>query len=125
MSAYPSKIVFFPMVDSFADDLRRLLQPNRYFRHPRDVVRDLSLTRSEKRAILSSWAAGTCAIESIPALRRGSARVVRFDEVIDALRDLDQKPKDIGTAKGSRRRHRAQGRGGDPEDGSMGGGNWC
>jgi hypothetical protein len=125
MSGRPEKIVLFPLVEFFADELGRLLRPNLFFRHPRDVVRDLSLTRSEKRAILSSWAAGSCAPETMPALRSGSSRVIGFDDVIDALCDLDRKPQDIDIGSGSRRRRRARDRGGDPEDGSMGGGNWC
>jgi len=67
----------------------------------------------------------SCAIESMPALRSGSGRVVRFDDVIDALRDLDRQPEDIGIGRGSHRRRRVRHRGGDPEDGSTGGGNWC
>jgi hypothetical protein len=125
MSGPAEKIVLFPLFEFFADELGRLLQPNLFFQHPRDVVRDLTLTRSEKRAILSSWAVGSCALEPMPALGSGSGRVIRFDDVIDALRDLDSKPPDIDIGRGSRRRRRARDRGGAPEDGSMGGGNWC
>ena len=119
MSDHPRKIVFFP----YTNELGRLLQPNQFFQHPRDVVRDLSLTRPEKRAILSSWAAGSCAIETIPALRPGSRRAILFDDVIDALRDLDQKPEDIDIGRGLHRRRRIRRRGGEPDGGSMGGGN--
>ena len=106
MSNQPKKIVLSPMAEPIADELGRLLQPNQFFRHPRDVVRDLRLTTSEKRAILSSWAAGSCAIEPLPALRPGSGRRVRFDDVIDALCDLDRKPEDIAIERGSHRRRR-------------------
>jgi hypothetical protein len=123
MSGHPRKIMFSPMAAPFTEELGRLLQPNQFFRHPRDVVRDLSLTIPEKRAILSSWAANSCAIESMPVVRSGSGRVVRFDDVIDALRDLDRKPEDIGGERGSNRGRRVRRRGGDPEDGSTGGGN--
>jgi hypothetical protein len=116
MSVQAKQIVFPPVVR----ELGRLLQPSRFFRHPRDVVRDLSLTSSEKRAILSSWAANSCAIESRPALP-GSGRVVCFDEVADALRDVAERTEDV--EPGSRRTRRR--RGGDPEDGAMGGSNWC
>lgn len=50
--------------------LDRLLSPARHYRHPEDVLRDDTLERSEKRAILSSWASDACAVESMPALRQ-------------------------------------------------------
>ncbi len=68
-------------VEAFEPEVGRLLQPTRFFRHPRDVVRDATLTIAEKRAILSSWASDACAIESVPALRQmpwiGLGRPVR------------------------------------------------
>lgn len=72
-------------------ELDRLLQPARYFHHPGDVLRDTRMAISEKRAILSSWASDACAVESMPGLRRppGLSRPVSFDEVMDALRELD------------------------------------
>jgi hypothetical protein len=62
----------------------------------------------------------------MPALREipGSGCVVRFDDVIDALRELDGKPDDFGGVEGTRRGRRDRHRGGDPEDGSTGSGNW-
>jgi hypothetical protein len=86
------KTVSNSTVGPFDDEPGRLLQPARFFRHPRDVVRDARLTTAEKRAILSSWASDASAIESMPALRQipGSDFVVRFDDVIDALEELDQ-----------------------------------
>jgi hypothetical protein len=89
MMRYPKKIVFPPAVASLAEELGRLLQPNLFFRRPRDVARDPCLSLPEKRAILSSWAANSCAAESVPYVRYGSGRVVNFDDVVDALRDLD------------------------------------
>jgi hypothetical protein len=96
-----------------------------YFQHPRDVVRDAILTTAEKRAILSSWASDACVIESMPALRQipASGRVVKFDEVIDALQELDGKAGDIGMEE-PRRRHRGPDRGSDPEEGPSGTGFW-
>jgi hypothetical protein len=72
-------------------DLDELLHPARAFTHPSDVVRDPDLTLNEKRAILASWASDACALEAAPALREipGGKRV-RFDEIMDALRDLDR-----------------------------------
>jgi hypothetical protein len=73
-------------------DLDDLLHPARAFEHPIKVVEDPDLTLSEKRAILASWASDACAVEAAPALRRapGTANPVEFDDVMDALRMLDQ-----------------------------------
>ena len=76
----------------FDFDLDDLLHPARAFEHPRRVVEDPDLTVNEKRAILASWASDACAIEAAPALRQapGTQRPVRFDDVMEALRTLDQ-----------------------------------
>jgi hypothetical protein len=78
----------------FEFELDRLLNPAVVFGHPRDVLNDPELTRQEKRAILSSWASDACAVESAPALRQipGAATPVSFDEIVDALRSLDDDP---------------------------------
>jgi hypothetical protein len=47
--------------------------------------------------------------------------IVRFDDVIDALRELDGKPDSV---EGIQRRRRDRRRGGDSEDGPTGRGNW-
>jgi hypothetical protein len=71
-------------------DLDALLYPARAFAHPSDVLRDRDLTRNEKRAILASWASDACAIEAAPELRLNRAgNVVRWDDIMDALRTLD------------------------------------
>src|SRR2546423_14605242 len=77
--------------DDFDLDLNALLHPASAFDHPRDVVDDPDLTRHEKRAILSSWASDACAVASAPGLRQppGARAAVTFDEIIDALRSLD------------------------------------
>lgn len=86
-------------------DLDALLHPARAFAHPRDVAADSSLTLYEKRAILSSWASDACAVEAAPALREipGQGRIVSFDEVMDALRALDDEFQSRTTAKPKRR----------------------
>ena len=57
-----------------------------------DVVADPDLTVQEKRAILASWASDACAVEASPDLRRSpSAPIVRFDDVMNALKRLDGK----------------------------------
>ena len=72
-------------------DMTALLRPAQVFAKPMDVVNDADLTLSEKRAILAAWASDSCAVEAIPALRcaPGQARVA-FDDIMDALRLLDQ-----------------------------------
>jgi len=121
MSNDQKKIVSASAAEPLGAELERLLQPTRYFQHPRDVVRDAILTTAEKRAILSSWASDASAVESMPALRQilGSGHVVKFDEVIDALQELDGKADDIGMEE-PRRRHRGPDRGSDPEEGPSG-----
>jgi hypothetical protein len=71
-------------------DLDQLLHPAQAFGHPSEVVHDPDLTLNEKRAILASWASDACAIEAVPELRRPpKGQLVRFDDIIDALKALD------------------------------------
>lgn len=79
-------------IASLDPELTRLLHPGRFYDHPRDVLADPSLTLSEQRAILSSWASDACAVESVPALRHApfASRPVTFDEIMDALAQLDR-----------------------------------
>jgi hypothetical protein len=71
-------------------DLNELLHPADAFEHPSEVVGDPDLTLNEKRAILSSWASDACALEAAPELREiPRGRIVRFDDIMDALRSLD------------------------------------
>jgi hypothetical protein len=72
-------------------NLTALLHPAQAFAKPIDVVNDLDLTLSEKRAILAAWASDACAVEATPALRRVLGHPpVQFDDIMDALRVLDQ-----------------------------------
>jgi hypothetical protein len=77
-------------------DLEALLHPAQAFEHPSDVVNDPDLTLNEKRAILASWASDACALEAAPTLRYipGGKQPVHFDEVMDALRDLDREARE-------------------------------
>jgi hypothetical protein len=54
------------------------------------VVNDPDLTLNEKRAVLAAWASDACAVEAAPELRTGPAGAVRFDDIMDALRELDR-----------------------------------
>ena len=75
-----------------ARDIDGLVHPSQVFEHPRDVVGDPDLSLNEKRAILASWASDACAVEAAPALRHppGARQAVGVDEVLQALRALDQ-----------------------------------
>jgi len=52
-----------PLWSDIDPELDSLLHPASAFDHPQDVVRDPDLTTEEKRAILSSWASDSCAVE--------------------------------------------------------------
>jgi hypothetical protein len=75
-------------------EIQALLHPSGAFEHPQDVLDDPDLTTYEKRAILSAWASDACAVESAPALRKApeAKAAVSFDDIIDALRSLDDDP---------------------------------
>ena len=76
-------------------DLDSLLHPSQAFSRPSDVVNDADLTLNEKRAILASWASDACAVEAAPGLRTTPAGMsVRFDDVMDALRALDEQARE-------------------------------
>jgi hypothetical protein len=61
----------------------------------------------------------------MPALRQilGSGHIVKFDEVIDALQELDGRAGDMGMEE-PRLRHHGPDRGSDPEEGPSGSGFW-
>jgi hypothetical protein len=75
-------------------DLNAILHPGTAFEHPRDVVSHPTLSLSEKRAILASWASDASAIASCPALRGpdGLKAPVTIDEILEALCALDGGP---------------------------------
>src|SRR5437588_12841426 len=103
-------------------DLDGLLHPAQAFCHPSEVVNDPDLTLNEKRAILASWASDACALEAVPTLRclPGGKRPVRFDEVMDALRALDEEAQRTRRAVGDervRKRPRKMPRSGSSDEG--------
>jgi hypothetical protein len=83
------------MTDTFTRrdpfDLDNLLHPGRAFESPDQVVNDPYLALNEKRAILASWASDACAVEAAPELRQPppAGPIVKFDDIMDALRKLD------------------------------------
>jgi hypothetical protein len=106
-------------------DLDSLLHPAQAFEHPSHVVNDPDLTLNEKRAILASWASDACAIEATPSLRYapGSKKPVRFDDVMEALRTLDNQAQQGNTAARYRRvlrRGRLLSKRSDSADGNTG-----
>jgi hypothetical protein len=75
-------------------DFNALLHPDRFFNHPRDVVKSTDLSLGEKRAILASWASDAAAVASCPGLRApaGLSAPVSIDDILEALRELDGGP---------------------------------
>ncbi|WP_260696638.1 MULTISPECIES: hypothetical protein [Rhizobium] len=72
-----------------------LLHPEKHLNHPQDVLAAEHIGTDEKRAILASRASDRFAIESIPALRLypGTEKEVSYDEILDALKALDEENK--------------------------------
>ena len=70
------------------------------FESPGDVVEDRHLTPEEKRAVLASWASDANAVDGAPSLRRrpGSWQIVHIDEILEALRDLDEQTGESGSS---------------------------
>ena len=60
------------------------------FVHPDDVLSDRTLSQSDKRAILASWASDKRAVEGAPNLRHlESGAIVAVADVLAALKKLD------------------------------------
>ena len=72
--------------------LERWLRPAVGFTHPREVLKDPLLDRSEKRAVLSSWASDASAVQDEPGLRwlLGTPEPVPLDDIREALLRLDR-----------------------------------
>jgi hypothetical protein len=93
-------------LDDNVFDFDMLLHPGTVFDHPSEVVAHPSLTLSEKRAILASWASDASAIASCPALRapEGFKAPVTIDEILEALCELDGGPRNPPGGKPKRLR---------------------
>jgi hypothetical protein len=91
-------------LDDNVFDINALLHPGTVFDHPKDVLADPSLSVSEKRAILASWASDASAIASCPALRSpvGLKAPVTIDEILEALCQLDGGPRNPPGGKPNR-----------------------
>ena len=75
-------------------ELDFLLHPAGAFRTPMAVVDDPDLTAHEKRAILASWASDSwapdsAAAEESPEFRESPAAPIAFDDILEALKQLD------------------------------------
>ena len=75
-------------------DIGRLLQPANAFADPMAVVDDQDLTLTEKRAILSVVGVRRPQRRDDVARRR-RRQPVRFDDVMDALKELDRRYGDL------------------------------
>ena len=91
-------------------DFDALLHPGRAFDHPKDVVAHPYLSTAEKRAILASWASDASAVASFPALRAapGLRAPITVDEILEALRELDDGPSNPPGGKPYRLRSTAR-----------------
>jgi len=103
--------------NTFSPEIWALLNPSAVYAHPQDVLNDTDLTAPEKRAILSAWASDACSVDSCPAMRKipGAEKAVTFDEVLDALKSLDDDPPSRWSGKHTRLR--SQRHGPDPNSG--------
>lgn len=68
-----------------------LFRRRQRYEHPRDVLAT-ALHVDEKRSILASWASDLFAVGSRPELRKppGFRRPIRCQDILDALRSLDE-----------------------------------
>lgn len=84
-------------------DLNALLHPGTVFNHPREVLANRSLSISEKRALLASWASDASAIASCPSLRAPAGlKAPSIDEILEALCELDGGPRNPPGGKPNR-----------------------
>ena len=90
-----------------ADDLP--LKKSVLFVHPDEVLSDRELSIEDKRSLLASWVSDAFSVENSPSLRQlASGAVVRVDDIMAALKSLDE-PRHEATFTGkqvARRRSR-------------------
>jgi hypothetical protein len=112
-----------PKIARLADDL--LSRKSLVFAHPGDVLSDQELSLTDKRSLLASWVSDAFAVENSPSLRQlTSGAVVRVDDIMDALKSLDEPRREAGVTisqsfarRGGKpvARRRNRGRGADDE----------
>lgn len=75
----------------------RILRRRQRYDHPRDVLAT-ALHIDEKRSILAAWASDLFAVDSRPDLRKppGFRRPIRCQDILDALRSLDEDKSLVG-----------------------------
>ena len=76
-----------------------------HYDSPDDVLNDGKLSTDEKRVILSSWASDMYVVESWPTLREipGLRHTLRLDDILAALKQLDDDPEPPGGGLAMRR----------------------
>jgi len=63
------------------------------FNHPDDVLSAATLTQSEKRSLLASWASDAHSVENAPALRQiETGAIISLADILTALNRLDDAP---------------------------------
>lgn len=83
-----------PTTASTIIDLRPHIHCAASYDHPKDVLNNRSLSISEKRAILASWASDAFAVSDCPSMRAPPdlRRPVHIREIFGALQRLDTQP---------------------------------
>lgn len=77
-----------PLADENADDEVTDVDLIGY-NHPREIIRDPALAPSRKKQMLAYWASDIHAVAGVPALRCVRGITVSIDEILEALKSLD------------------------------------
>ena len=76
------------------------------FHRPREIVEDPVLTLGRKRQLLAYWASDIHAVAGAPALRTYAfGSTITIDELMDALKSLDQRVDAAGIPSSSPASH--------------------
>jgi|TARA_R110000851_G_scaffold253546_1_gene405982 hypothetical protein len=80
-----------------------------HLKQPMAVVRDATMTTDEKRSVLASWASDERAVPDHPSLRRlDNGCLVEIDDVLAALKQLDQMADRPNSGELGKRSYRRQ-----------------
>lgn len=87
-----------------AISVSHILHPHRHFDHPEEVV-SARLSKDKKLAILASWASDLHAVEIFAGTEApaGVRRPVRYRDILDALKKLDEWRGEGSQTKSTRR----------------------